>query len=271
MIRLDQSHYLMPSHSAQRVVTSPTTPTPNPYQAFLFRSLAQPARLAHPTPVEFDIQKGIKEAYYQVHHIFIANGSISNGPLCLLYEEPTQSVNAYRRPVEPVWTGSQPAWETNKHEFGHDCYAYGWTGRIGDERHVNGTDLKPMHRRYARWPVELVGHCQVGICRLRSRVASITHGTADGGTPVLCGKEKRLTYMYLPQFNTNLAEIAEAVHIPHFYQGIMDAWKISKRFNQNVPHSELPDDPPYENFHEWARELKEYYIRFFRSIFSRKA
>lgn len=116
-----------------------------------------------------------------------------------------------------------PTLEGNTSEFGTDCFYYGWS--IRPEGDVKNSE----HLRYfVKMPVERlhVPKCENHVCYFQQKNAwnaGGCHNIREAGTPILCGKEKKLTYIVIYDWldisrhsvPDECAVWMKAVHVPH--------------------------------------------------------
>lgn len=105
--------------------------------------------------------------------------------------------------------------ESNKTEYGTDCHYYGWSkkpkGRPDDE-HL---------RHFVTFPVVRYDRpCEDNVCRFNGRQHSSAGciNVQDSGTPILCGKDKKLTYIVLYNHRLDYEGCYDDLygyHVPH--------------------------------------------------------
>lgn len=115
----------------------------------------------------------------------------------------------------------RPTFEQDIFELGTDCHAYTWS------RGLEGLSPSPYSgrkddywiRHFVRFPVDRE-KCQGARCEFTINEGNICDGPSDLGSPILCGPQKKLTYLINPDQSAGCGGFFEAYHVARMVQSI---------------------------------------------------
>lgn len=159
-------------------------------------------------PKQIDVNKGPQDT--QGYKLQQAKSNLGGSPFSL-YKFTDGVGSPDLDPNHPLREKNLPTLEDNKNEMGSDCHAYGWS-----RKPYQGS--RSGLRDFVRFPVKVnPSECKGGHCKLEPRhlTGGTCSGAADHGSPVLCGPQKKLTYLISANTGEGCNVHIDAFHVPH--------------------------------------------------------
>lgn len=217
-IGLGGAHMLLHQDTVHALNTAPATGASSILESILLTgkpSPNQPEKYAIPSPAKFDsnsFRPPLEAAGQSLDPVKPQVGTSPFGVYKVVSEHPEQLLPTF----------GAPKLERDKNEFGTNCRAHGWS-----EQPSYGARLGGL-QQFVDFPVkfwncdpEKQGHCQLELDN-RDMMNQACGGLADHGMPVLCGEEKKLTYL-LKSSGKDASECSgqvEAYHVPHLVKDL---------------------------------------------------
>lgn len=179
------------------------------------------------SPAAFNIKDGIYFNGTEAHTFHDRGGVVGN---VHVYERIPSNSNPWATYIHPD-PSHFPVLETNSSEYGKDCRIYGW----GSKRSFYNDQTDDRHFQSSGVQVEGGASCKNGRCPMTTRGfdrAEICSRPTDHGAPVLCGPEKKLTYLVGHALGSSKEILKkgctlhfEGYHVPSFHDLIVNGMK----------------------------------------------
>lgn len=191
----------------------------------------QPAQLSVPLKETINVVDGPKKA--PIRGMFDSTDNIDSklggSPFDLHKISPNPGANATTSlALSSLKNLHRPNLEHDVNQFGSDCHAYAWStnSQDGNGPYSSRASNQNAERHFVRFPVER-GKCDGVRCSFDSESTHgrICSGVGDHGSPILCGPQKKLTYLIAGHTHTGVSGCSDkfdAYHVPHMVKNIKD-------------------------------------------------